>query len=98
MSANLTPVFQACRPRPSDQVVAQQEKRHEYDRQRSNTPERRESRRVRAREEQQKAIDLGLCVVRRKPAIPGQTRCEACSERHREYRRTSDAKRRATTE
>ena len=65
------------------EVEAKCQQRLEYDRQRSKSPERREYRRVRAREERQKAKELGLCVACNAPAIPRQTRCPTCAEKHR---------------
>ena len=47
-------------------------------------------------ERRQKAKEASKCRDCSKPAIPGQTRCEACAESHRQSRRRSDAKRRAT--
>ena len=76
------------------QVAAQREERREYDRQRSTTPERRESRRLQAQEQRRKAKELGLCRDCPNPAKPGRTRCEPCAAKHRESRRRSDAKRR----
>ena len=38
--------------------------------------------------------ELGICRDCRKQAIPNQTRCEACAEKHRVRRRQNDATRR----
>ena len=52
------------------------------------TPEeRQERRRARAVETRSKLQDSGLCKDCRQPAIPGQTRCPSCVEKHRQSRR-----------
>ena len=68
-------------------------KREEYDRARSQTPERREYRRQHQRKVDKIAKETSKCVSCPNPAIKDQTRCETCAERHREYRRRSDARR-----
>ena len=48
------------------------------------TPEERKERgRARAAENRLKLKESGLCRDCRQPAIPGQTRCPACTENHR---------------
>ena len=69
--------------------------RHAYDEARSQTTERREYRRIRAREERQRAKELGRCRSCPNPAIPGETRCPGCAEKHRQSHRRSAAKSRA---
>ena len=69
--------------------------RREYDKARSRSPERREYNRHLAQEQRQKARETGQCRNCSRPAIPGQTRCPACAEAHRQSRRISDARRRA---
>ena len=68
-------------------------KREEYDRARSQTPERKEYRRQHQRKVDKIAKETSKCVSCPNPAIKDQTRCETCAERHREYRRRSDARR-----
>ena len=70
-------------------------KRSEYDRARSQTPERMEYRRLLAQEKRRKAKELGKCRTCSNQAIPGQTRCPTCAEKHQQSRRRSDADRRA---
>ena len=73
-------------PTPAE-VEAKHQERQEYDRQRSQTPERKEYRRLLAQEKRQKAKSLGLCKDCPNAAIPGQTRCAACAEKHRQHRK-----------
>ena len=75
-------------PRPK----ATPEDRREYERTRRQRPERRETLRKASQANRQKAKNLGLCRDCSNPAIPGQTRCEICAEKHRQADRT-----RATT-
>ena len=74
---------------------AKREERLEYDRTRSQRPERMEYRRLREQIRRQRAKALGLCRSCSNPAIPGQTRCLTCAEKHRQSRRVNDARRRA---
>ena len=71
------------------------EQRKAYDRARNQTPERKEFHRKNAQQTRLAAKALGLCRACRKPAIPDQTMCEVCAEKHRQRRRKSDAARRA---
>ena len=71
------------------------EQRKAYDKARNQTPERKEFYRKNAQQMRLTARALGLCRACRKPAIPDQTMCEVCSEKHRQRRRKSDAARRA---
>ena len=48
-----------------------------------------------AQEQRRIAKATGKCKSCPAPAIPGQTRCPACAEVHRQSRRLSDARRRA---
>ena len=77
------------------EAEAKREERLEYERQRNQTPERREHHRLHAQERRRKAKELGLCKSCPNPAKPGQTRCPTCAEKHRESRIRSKAKRRA---
>ena len=74
--------------------TAQSEERRAYDRLRSQRPERKETARQIAKNRRDRRIAAGLCDACEGPPIPGQTRCEACAEKHRISRRKSDAKRR----
>ena len=78
----------------SASVETKKQKRAEYERQRNQTPERKERARLLAQARQRKAKELGLCRNCNKPAIEGQIRCESCAERHRVSRRAYDRKRR----
>ena len=57
-------------------------------------PKRREAHRKAARDWRERAKELGLCRDCREPAIPTQTRCEACAEKHRAAHRIYYAARR----
>ena len=78
---------------PSDKN-ATSVKRQEYERLRSQRPERKEAARQAAKNRRHDHIAAGLCVVCEGPPIPGETRCEVCAEKHRIARRKSYAKRR----
>ena len=54
--------------------------------------ERQERGRARAAENRRKLKDSGLCKDCRQPAIPGQTRCPSCVEKHRQSRRPHQPK------
>ena len=69
--------------------------RKEYYRARNQEPERKEYKRQHSRKQNQIAKETGKCRDCSDPAIPEQTRCEACAEKHRRSRRKSDAARRA---
>ena len=71
------------------------EERKEYERARSQTPERKEYRRQLRRKQIRIAKETGKCKNCSNPAIPGQTQCETCAEKHRQRRRKDDANRRA---
>ena len=66
-----------------------------YEQARNRTPERREYRRHYAEEQRQRAGLLGRCQNCSKPAIPSRSRCETCTEAHRQSPRRSYAERRA---
>ena len=70
--------------------------RREYERLRGQRPERKEAHRQAQVKRRQQAKELGLCRSCNAKAIPGQTRCETCAEKHRASRRIYDAKRRET--
>ena len=75
-------------PTPTE-VEARQETRREYDRQRSQTPERKALKRRNMQQRREKDKLLGICVECREPRIPDETRCQTCTLRHREYQRQS---------
>ena len=57
--------------------------------------QKRQRERDRWKERYQKAKSLGICRNCDQPAIPGQTRCADCAEKHRVSRRANDRRRRA---
>ena len=71
------------------------EDRKEYYRVRNQDPERKEFKRQYQRKQDQIAKETGKCKGCSDPAIPGQTRCETCAEKHRQSRRKSAATKRA---
>ncbi len=86
------PVTQRVPASPEEPV----QRRHAHEEARNKTTERREYQRIRAREERQRAKNLGLCMSCPNSAIPNQNRCFMCAEKHRQSRRRSAAKSRAT--
>ena len=76
---------------PSDKN-ATSVKRQEYERLRSQRPERKEAVRQAVKKRRHDRIAAGLCVVCEGPPIRGETRCEVCAEKHRIARRKSAAK------
>ena len=71
------------------------EDRRKYEKARNQTPERKEYRRRYRREQIQIAKETGRCKDCPNPAIPNQTKCATCEEKHRKNRSKSDAARRA---
>ena len=69
--------------------------RKEYGNLRRQRPDRQKAQRKAAQDTRQRAKRLGLCRDYRDQAIPGQTRCETCAEKHRLARRKNDAERSA---
>ena len=69
--------------------------RQQYERLRKQRPERKESSRKAAQERRERAKALGLCCNCSSPAIPGQAKCQSCTEKHKGYRRKSAAAARA---
>ena len=78
-----------------EEITAAEEKglvaRREYDRKRNKNPERSEKQRLLAQQRRRVAKETGRCESCTTSAIPGQTRCEACAESHRQSRRRSDS-------
>ena len=60
--------------------------RREYDRTREQTDERKEFQRRYKKQIRQERKAAGLCKTCHNPAIPGQTRCEACRDKHNRNR------------
>ena len=89
--SNTPPKARKLQTKPdSASVETKKQKRDEYDRQRNQTPERKEYHRRLVQVRQRKAKELGKCRNCSKPAIPDQTRCPTCAENHRQSRRRSD--------
>ena len=77
----------ARKPRVSTRTVEEQtEARREYDKARSQTPERKEAGRLRARQVRLERKEAGQCQACSNEAIPGQTRCESCRDKHNRNR------------
>ena len=71
------------------------EERRGHDSPNQRPPEYREASRKATRNWRERAKKLGLCQDCRGQAIPNQTRCEACAEKHRAAaRRKNDGARR----
>ena len=68
------------------------EQRREYERERRQSPGRKEYLNRRAREKAREAKEAGKCVTCPNKAIEGQTRCQTCAEKRREYRKRSKEK------
>ena len=99
--AKAAPKNQQPKERPalsSTEVEAKREEPCEYDRQRNKTPERREQNRLNAQEKRRRAKEQGLCRHCPNPAIPNQTRCPSCAEKHRVSRRKWQARRKEEQE
>ena len=73
------------RPKPATAKSASPDRR-EYERLRRQRPERMEAKKRAAQERRRRARELGLCRDCNKKAIPGQTRCDTCAEKHRQSR------------
>ena len=74
-------------PTPAE-LEARQERRREYERQRAQTPERKNLKRRSTQGRRDKAKLLGICVeCGAAPPIPDETRCQTCAKRHREYQK-----------
>ena len=69
------------------------EEQREREGPRQRPPEYKEASRRAAKDWRERAKELGLCRDCRGQAIPNQTRCEACAEKHRAQRRQNDAAR-----
>lgn len=80
---------------PSAKTNDTRRDRQAYNQARRKTPERKEYNRRYEQERRKRAKELGQCRDCDSPAIPGQTRCPACAEAHRQSNRRSDARRKA---
>ena len=90
------PVQQTSKPLPeSSTETISFTSRQDYERHREQRPECREIHRRTQQEKRKKAKALGMCRNCNNKAIPDQTRCDTCAERHRMSRRRNDADRRA---
>ena len=90
---------QPAKPKPVEKqtqrkIPVDPETIRERERIRAKTPKRKESGRIYANKRRSEDKALGKCRDCSLPAIPNQTRCENCAEKHRVSRRTSDARRR----
>ena len=72
-------------PKPRTRITPEERAqcRRAYEQARNKLPHRRELKRVEARERHRQAKELGLCWTCRSPAVPGQTRCQDCTEKRR---------------
>ena len=93
-TSKATPKARTPKPRvqPTQaEIETRIQKRREYERKRSQTPERKEQSRRYAQAKRDEAKALGLCVGCGGPAIKGETRCETCTAKHRGHgRRTKE--------
>ena len=69
-----------------------------YEQLRRKNPDRAAHHRRQEQERRQKAKELGLCRDCGQPAIPAQTSCETCADRHRVDRRKWQAQRSAANQ
>ena len=80
------PKAKQTKPRPKPAEVGVEAKSRdplEHERKWSSPPERREQHRLQEQERRRRAKALGLCRDCPNPAIPDQTRCPTCANRHR---------------
>ena len=87
------------RPKPPRKVLPPKVERtpegqREREGPRQRPPEDREASEKAAKDWREKAKELGICRDCREQAIPNQTRCEACAEKHRVRHRQGNATRR----
>ena len=71
---------------PTRTPEEQRESRRTYEQARSQTPDRKEYRRLHARQVLREKKEKGQCRGCPNPAIPGQTRCEVCRDKHNRNR------------
>ena len=78
-----------------EELELRQQARQEYERARGQNPERKQLNRDRQQRRRLRAKELGLCKQCLQPAIPDQTRCPSCAEKHRQNHKRAAAERRA---
>ena len=71
---------------PTKTVEERIEAQRQRDRARNQTPERKEAERLQKQKARRERKAAGLCKTCPNPAIPGQTRCEACRDKHNQSR------------
>ncbi len=71
------------------------EKRREYQRTRAQKLERKHASRDTAKRRRQPSTELGKCIDCSQQAIPDETRCPSCAEKHRQAHKNATAERRA---
>ena len=79
---------------PTKTPEEQREARRAYEQTRSQTPDRKEYVRLQKQKARQERKEAGLCRICSSTAIPGQTKCEMCRDKHRVSRRASATKQR----
>ena len=83
------------KPKVSKTITQERlEARRQYEIARSQTPERKTYQLELHRKNYAKRVDLGLCRDCGKLPIEGQTRCEACRDKHKADGRRRNAERR----
>ena len=78
------------------ELQERQQKRREYEKTRSQRPERKQDALQRQSNKRQRAKELGICSACSQPAIAGQTRCPTCAEKHRTWNRQNSEQRRSS--
>ena len=74
---------------PTRTAEEQTQARRDYNKARSQTPERQEFKRLQEKKARQERKAAGLCKTCPNPAIPGQTRCDTCRDKHNQSRNRS---------
>ena len=73
-------------PTPKRTHEEQREARRLYERARNKQPERKEAARLHAKKIRKERKENGQCRSDSNEAIPGQTRCESCRDKHNRSR------------
>ena len=73
-------------PKPKRTPEEQREARRLYEQTRNQTAERKEAAKIHAKKVRQEKKDAGLCRSCANKAIPRQTRCESCRDKHNRNR------------
>ena len=79
---------------PTKTPEEQREARRVYDQARNQQSERKKAARLQAQKDRRERKAAGQCKTCPNPAIPGQTRCEACRDKHRASSQQYGTKRR----